>query len=111
LLLGYIDQAAELITWLRSKTLLLALLREHQLKAGNKTKSVLRAVLTRWTSHYLAFQRLIELRDGLMAIVYEDRARSADQKRIVIGDKKTREKSEAMINVIVDSAFWIALVR
>ncbi|SJK98740.1 uncharacterized protein ARMOST_02009 [Armillaria ostoyae] len=51
----YSPLATELITWLRSKTFLLALIREAQLRKGASMVTVIRAVITRWTAHYLAF--------------------------------------------------------
>ena len=47
-ILVYTDEASDLITWLRSKTLVLALLREvQQALPGNKNiKAVICAVLT-----------------------------------------------------------------
>ncbi|KAG2116714.1 uncharacterized protein F5147DRAFT_649153 [Suillus discolor] len=65
----YGDMAQELITWLRSKTHVLAILREIQMATIGKTLAVLRAVLTRWLSHYLAYCHLLELRTALELLV------------------------------------------
>jgi hypothetical protein len=51
----YGDLAQELITWLHSKTYVLALLHELQMSTMGKTLSIIRTVLTRWLSHYLAY--------------------------------------------------------
>ncbi|KAF9456718.1 hypothetical protein BDZ94DRAFT_1177124 [Collybia nuda] len=55
--LDYTDEATELITWLRSRTIVLGLIRQAQIDTvgPSHTKAVIRAVLTRWTSHYMAF--------------------------------------------------------
>ena len=55
----YGDMAQELIAWLHSKTHVLAILREIQMATISKTLAILRPVLTRWLSHYLAYRRLL----------------------------------------------------
>jgi hypothetical protein len=88
------DKATELISWLRSKTLVLALLRQAQIDAtGGHAKAVIRAVITRWTAHYLAYRRLLELKPTLMSVVFADEARRDDQKQIVTGDTKAKAKA------------------
>ena len=59
--LQYTDKATELIGWLRGKTYILALLREVQQTNSLHVLAVIRAVLTRWTAHYLAYRRLLEI--------------------------------------------------
>ena len=61
--LKFVDLADDLITWLRSKTSILALISEaYSSLGGNIPSSVICAVITRWTAHYLAYDRLITLR-------------------------------------------------
>lgn len=105
------DSAADLITWMRSKKIVLALLRQSQLEAKTRALTVLRAVLTRWTSHFRAYERLIEIQNSLRAIVYQDEARSEDAKKIITGDAKAKSKAIDMCNLIKTPAFWIALAR
>jgi len=54
-ILKYTDKATQLITWLHSKTLMLAMLQKVQADANLMPLSVIRAVLTRWTAHYMAY--------------------------------------------------------
>ncbi|KAG2145913.1 hypothetical protein DEU56DRAFT_731895, partial [Suillus clintonianus] len=61
--LGYSKKASDLISWLRSTTLVLATLRDIHVALNSTNPShphcvltVIRAVLTRWTAHYLAFR-------------------------------------------------------
>ena len=105
------DKAGDLITWLRSKVIVLALLRENQLKTSGKTLAILRAILTRWTAHLRAYERLLLTQKNLVAIVYEDEARDSDSKLIVTGDAKAKTKSREMCEIIKDSSFWHALAR
>lgn len=58
--LQYTDKATELIGWLWGKTYILAL-REVQQTNSLRVLAVIRAVLTRWTAHYLAYRRLLEI--------------------------------------------------
>ena len=107
-----VDRAVDLITWLRSKTLLLALIRNRYAENNEgRTKSVLRAVLTRWTSHYMAFHRLLELRTTIQGIMYEELAKRPEKQMILVGDKKARTRSTQMIAIIQDSLFWHSITR
>ncbi|KAG6913948.1 hypothetical protein DXG01_003329 [Tephrocybe rancida] len=94
-ILVYTDQATELIGWLHSKTLVLALI----------------PVLTQWTAHYLAFNQLLDLQETLVAVVYGDEVCSPADRKIVIGDKKAKAKSREMIAVIKNPLFWHAILR
>jgi len=92
--------AAELITWLRSKTFVL----------GKLPYAVLRAVLTRWTAHYNAYRRLLELYIPLKLLADHDEKHPGNEnerKRIMItGNKKAQQKAETMVRIIRDPIFW-----
>ena len=96
ILLQFTEMATELIAWLRSKTRVL----------GHLTHSVLRAVLTRWTSHYMAYRRLLQLYPTLKSILFADASRPAALKVLVSGDAKARQKAEQMVEIIENPAFW-----
>ncbi|KIJ19529.1 hypothetical protein PAXINDRAFT_8016 [Paxillus involutus ATCC 200175] len=51
----YGDMVQDLIMWLRSKTQVLGLLCEIQMASMGKTLAIIRAVLTRWLTHYLTY--------------------------------------------------------
>ncbi|EIW73832.1 hypothetical protein CONPUDRAFT_21809, partial [Coniophora puteana RWD-64-598 SS2] len=105
--------ADDLISWLRSKTLVLALIREQQLSSGNIACAVIRAVITRWTAHFVAYRRLIKLRRTLMAVASTEILRPDDKKMIITGDKKARQKALTMLLLIQDHSqqFWKAIER
>ncbi|KAG1883224.1 hypothetical protein F4604DRAFT_1575833, partial [Suillus subluteus] len=78
--LAYSKKASDLISWLQSKTLVLATLRDIQLALNSTNPSrphcvlaVIRAVLTRWTTHYLAFRRLLDLKLALNILVRQEK--------------------------------------
>lgn len=102
-LLEYSDLAAELITWLRSKTFVL----------GKLPYAVLRAVLTRWTAHYNAYRRLLDLVDlhiPLKLLADHDAkypgSHNERQRILITGNKKAQEKAEAMVKIIRHPVFW-----
>ncbi|KAG1719464.1 uncharacterized protein EDB91DRAFT_1065639 [Suillus paluster] len=94
----------ELITWLCSKTCVLAILHEIQMATIGKTLTVLRAVLTHWMSHYLAYRRLLELRPALKLLVTKHEAHL-----ISGGDACSRRKTQTAIVTIKNAMFWHAL--
>jgi hypothetical protein len=109
--LQFTDKATELIGWLRGKTYVLALLREVQLTNAQRVLAVIRAVLTRWTAHYLAYRRLLEIRISLQLLVENDEKLELRNRQLLIGDASARERSRKNIAVVKNSAFWHALAR
>jgi hypothetical protein len=108
-LLRVADMATELIAWLRSKSLVLALLRETQENAGARVLAVIRAILTRWTAHYLSFRRLLEIRPSLTSIVYSDESRR--ESNIITGKGPAKAKAREMVELIKNTEFWKGLIR
>ncbi|KAF7974572.1 hypothetical protein HWV62_11944 [Athelia sp. TMB] len=104
-------QANDLITWLRSKTLLLGMIREIRDKLGLSPLSVLWAVITRWTAHYLAFRRLLELEPSLRAVISkDDMQQNPAKKAVVIGDAKPKRRARRMVKIIQNPLFWHGIV-
>ena len=110
--LDFTDRATELIAWLRSKTQLLALLRAIHARLGkNAAKTVIRAVLTRWTAHYQAYARLLDLRFVLVIVVTPDKDQPENEMCIFSGDAKAKKKAKEMVALINNDDFWKALTR
>lgn len=109
--LDYTDKATELIGWLQGKTYVLALLRDVQQTNSLQVLAVIRAVLTRWTAHYLAYRRLLEIRLSLQILVENDEKLELRNQQLLIGDASTRGRSRKNISLIKNSAFWHALAR
>ena len=110
--LDFTDDATELITWLRSKTQVLALLREVQAKLGeNAVKAVIRVVLTRWTAHYLSYSRLLDLQSVLIMVVEMDSRRPEKDQCVIAGDTRAKRKAMDMVVLIKNDTFWKALLR
>jgi hypothetical protein len=105
----YTEIANELITWLQSKTLILALLRKAQLDTMLTALAVIQAVLTRWTAHYQAYKRLLELQGALQMLVSAEKAWPDLKKLIATGERKAKDHANNMMEVITDSTFWRAI--
>ena len=117
--LGYSTKASELITWLRSKTLVLAALRDiqHALNSTGtshprRVLTIIRPVLTRWTAHYLAFRRLLDLKFALDILVRQEKDLQVSRdSKIVTGDAAAQRKATAMLKLIEDPVMWLILTR
>ena len=105
--------ACELISWLHGKTSVLARLWDIQMQSGKQPLTVIRAVLTRWMAHYLAFRRLLELQLPLWALVNQDAMVSPGQQILVPPGSSAANKRKAreMVAIIKDSNFWHLLAR
>ena len=101
--------ADELITWLRSKSQILAQLREKCRELRLNAVSVIRAVLTRWTAHYLAYRRLLDLRPALQSIALDDSCRHPNESIFIKGPPDSKNKARAMMGVIDNHGFWQGL--
>ena len=109
----FVDIADELITWLRSKTSVLALISEACKSVdGITASSVIRAVITRWTAHYLAYRRLIDLYPALLMVVTNDAARAqyGGVSKLITGNSAARAKAQRMVEVITNNKFWESLI-
>lgn len=110
--LQYAKQADELITWIRSKTLLRHTLKKaHAVLTNTSGKSVIRAVLTRWTSNFLAYGRLEELYVALHHVITEDEKRIPADRVVIFGDAQAKKKALAMVAIIKNVKFWKAIQR
>lgn len=100
--------ANELITWLWSKSFVLAQIRIVQ-TAFPPILAIIRAVITRWTAHYLAYRRLTQVRGTLRMVSDNDTAKPVSQ--IVTGDARAKAKATSMIAIINNNTFWTAITR
>lgn len=102
--------ATTLITWLQSKTLVLGLIEQTQKQLGLRATTIIRAVITRWTSHLQAFKQLKSLQDVLLTIISTDASRAPQDRLFLgVGKKNTRDKSAEAERIIQDPFFWNGL--
>lgn len=78
-----------------------------RLRPGTPPLSVIRAVLTRWTSHFLAYRRLLQLQTSIMTMLELDEA--AEESQIITGSASAREKATEIISYLKDDHFWSAI--
>jgi hypothetical protein len=104
------DIANELITWLQSKTLVIALLQKAQLDTRGTALAVIQAVLTRWTAHYQAYKHLLKLQGALQILVSAENAQPDLKKLVATGERKAKDHANKMMEVITDSMFWRAML-
>ncbi|KAF7320798.1 hypothetical protein HMN09_00166200 [Mycena chlorophos] len=92
------------------KTFVLALLWKVQQEINSPLLAIIRAVLTRWTSHYLAFTRLLEISGPLKLLVSQEDLRGPDN-QIITSDSKVKARARAMVRTIKNNTFWAAIQR
>ena len=114
LFFGIFGDADTVIQWFRSKTFVLALLRTAQEEQGVSCPlSIIRAVITRWISHYLSYRRLLELRDFIMHIISQDRLRlrAGKESQLVTGNADAKAKANKVLAILDKPTFWYRLTR
>ncbi|KAH8101722.1 ribonuclease H-like domain-containing protein [Cristinia sonorae] len=104
----WVDAATEVIKWFNNHSYALGLLRSQQLLATGKSLVLFLPVLTRWTSHYLAVQRLLALRGFLEACI-------ALHKETLISvagkTRNAREHATKIIEYVKNPVFWESLEK
>ena len=78
---------------------------------NSRVLSVIQAVLTRWTAHYLAYERLLDLKWVVETLVRNDELLPREEKRVINGDADARQKATKMVVIIKDALFWHSLAR
>ena len=73
--------------------------------------AVLRIVITRWTAHFLAYRRLLELRQSLGFIVIQEENQPDNEKLIIKGKREAKDHSRKMMKLIQNTFFWHSLAR
>jgi hypothetical protein len=112
-MISYANKANDLISYLRSRTQVLAKIRQIQeidQEHNSVKKKILlpiRPVVTRWTAHYSAYERLLQLRWVLESLVRKE----SDQPLLITGTSRAREKAQEMIRIILDANFWHQILK
>ncbi|KAL6307080.1 ribonuclease H-like domain-containing protein [Sparassis latifolia] len=100
--ISQVDMALELIKWFNNHSYALGLLRAQQLNSGKVALILILPVLTHWISHFLALDRLLELKRAIRACVdmhYDALVKSA-------GKKDAQEKAKQILVYVHMEAFW-----
>ncbi|KAJ7194288.1 ribonuclease H-like domain-containing protein [Mycena pura] len=107
------EQAIEIVHWILSHDRVRKIFDDAQFEKNFKVLVYLVANLTRWTTHYIAFRRLLELRGALRHAVYLRRDDLITAQLGAEKNKKARAKITAQVNtqcdLIEDNSFWSSL--
>lgn len=116
-LLAAVKQADRLIAWLRSRIRHLSDVEEPHLRRPSATRLLvfLHACDTRWPSYYVAYTRLLVLRQSLHRIVtVESRLDPMSTARVLTSlakDTSAQDRIVEAVTTISDAGFWEKLAR
>ncbi|KAG1723863.1 hypothetical protein EDB19DRAFT_1645013, partial [Suillus lakei] len=98
-----IDDALEVVKWFNNHSRALGILNAAQVKILLKVKSLVLPVLTRWTSHYLSVQRLLELEMPFKEIL----ANSLEDLKTCAGNRSDmKRKAMQTLAILLRYDFW-----
>lgn len=101
-----IDDAVEVIKWFNNHSRALGMLKTAQHEKLGKIFALIKPVITRWTSHYLAICRLLELEIPFKQLLldhHDDLILSAGRKR------EQKEKAKEILDILEGFGFWANL--
>lgn len=102
------DNAISIIKWMLQHSYLLGLLHQEQVLNGVKPRSLILAVLTRWTSHFLSFRSLLSESRSIRSLA----ARNPEAFRASAGRSPEKKKEvEVILKNIEDPNFWNQLAE
>ncbi|THU86689.1 hypothetical protein K435DRAFT_607976, partial [Dendrothele bispora CBS 962.96] len=104
-LIAVADQAIELVKWFNNHSVPLGLLRQEQATFRSVVLALILPVLTRWTSHFLAMDRLLELKAAFRRLV-EDTDKCATLISASGNSAPDKAKARKLIKRIKDENFW-----
>ncbi|KAK7689437.1 hypothetical protein QCA50_007229 [Cerrena zonata] len=105
-LIKVMDQALEVVKWFNNHGRPLGMLREAQKAHYGSILALILPALTRWTSHYLAVTRLLDLEEAIRILVLTSRARLVQ----AVGDKADAiRKAEEIMDILSQPHFWDCL--
>jgi hypothetical protein len=96
----------ETISFIRGKTGFSGLIRAQCVTDGRRALSLLRGLETRWSSFYLAFERLERLEDTIKYVIADDQRKPNKDQIIVQGNTRAKVKAEQIVRRLQTPAFW-----
>lgn len=75
--------------------------------------TIIRAVLTQWIAHYLAYRCLLDLKDCIAAVIMQDRLQqqSGKESQLVTGNADAKVKANEILAILNKADFWHQLTR
>lgn len=107
-----IDRALDVIKWFLNHGVALSLLHDEQLRNPDVSHALrlLLPVITRWGAHYFSVSRLLLLEGPVRCISLNKRSELLAIKSRSDDDEGST-KSEDILNIVNDQAFWTGLCR
>ena len=103
-----IETAVTIIKWFTHHSFALGILNQEQRTLSSVVLAFIVPVITRWTAHYCAISRLLQLEKCIQVTVIKHEDALVDS----VGSKKeTKEKARAVIRIVKDKDFWEKLKR
>jgi hypothetical protein len=102
------DDAMEVIKWFNNHTYALGLFQKEQLMRNNKVLALILGNLTRWSTHYVSGNRLVELKKPMQTCIlnHESELLSA------AGSKpEQKQVAQGIIDTVQKTAFWEILAK
>ncbi|EED85429.1 predicted protein [Postia placenta Mad-698-R] len=103
--------ADDLIAWLHKWTYILGVLRDIQISLRKTPLTIIHAVITHWTAHYLAYHHLLKLQPTISWVIQDDEA-CGQESHFIAGTKQAaRTKSNEMVKLMKNSVFWESIAH
>ncbi|KAF8596432.1 hypothetical protein BDV93DRAFT_563314 [Ceratobasidium sp. AG-I] len=103
------DKANQIVKWFRNHSYTLGLLCTCQQEEYGVTLALITAVLTRWTAHYCASARLLDIVKALIICVTRHEAELLDSAGS--NDPNARGVAREVFSIIRDMGFWTQLTE
>lgn len=104
-----LDDALEVIKWFNNHMRVLGILKDTMEEKFGKALCLILPVITRWTSHYLAVQRLIDVEHAFRQLFLDDRE---SELVLCAGEKEeAKEKARNIMEKLKEPEFFSGLRR
>jgi hypothetical protein len=103
------ENAARVIKWFRNHSFALGLLRECQELELGTAHALISAVLTRWTAHYCAASRLLDIAKPMVICVVRHEAALLESSGRV--NSEGQKAAKEVFSIVKNAEFWQGLVQ
>jgi hypothetical protein len=102
------DQAMQVFKWFNNHSHALGILCAEQKLTEERVVTLILPVITCWTSHYLAMQRLLEVSKSMRSCVIK----KGDALLVCAGPKAdAKQKAQQILSIVMDTMFWENVTR
>lgn len=101
-----VNKALEVVKWFNNHGRALGILGDIQRMLSTTILCLILPVLTRWTSHYVSVDRLLELEPSIVRTVKDF---EEELVRSVGSDRKAKAKAKKVMKIVGQTSFWMGL--